>query len=35
MLSMGAECGQTQRGNNNAYAQDNDGHLARLEKCRP
>ena len=24
MLSMGAECGQTQSGNNNAYAQDND-----------
>jgi glycogen operon protein len=24
MLSMGAELGQTQRGNNNAYAQDND-----------
>ena len=33
MLSMGAELGQTQGGNNNAYAQDNA--TAWLDWARP
>ncbi len=35
MLSMGAELGQSQHGNNNAYAQDNADRLARLGQGRP
>jgi glycogen operon protein len=35
MLSMGSEFGQTQNGNNNAYAQDNDVSWLDWEKADP
>ena len=34
MLLAGDECRRTQRGNNNAYCQDNDISLVRLEAGR-